>query len=70
MKVKILEKCFAGTGGNLMAGEEVDLADMIARKLIARGYAEEVKRRGRPPKTDRSITTVRALEIEEDGDSV
>jgi hypothetical protein len=40
MKVKILQKCFTGIGGNLMAGEEHDLPDRTAEKLIARGYAE------------------------------
>ena len=40
MKVKILQKCFTGIGGNLMAGEEHDLPDRTAQKLIARGYAE------------------------------
>ena len=40
MKVKILQKCFTGHGGNMMAGEEHDLPDHTAEKLIKRGYAE------------------------------
>lgn len=40
MKVKIIEKCYTGTQGNMFAGEEHDLDDKIAEKLIARGYAE------------------------------
>jgi hypothetical protein len=40
MKVKITEKCYTGTQGNMFAGEEHDLDDKIAEKLIARGYAE------------------------------
>jgi hypothetical protein len=42
MKVKITEKCYTGTQGNMFAGEEHDLDDKIAEKLIARGYAEAV----------------------------
>ena len=40
MKVKILQKCFTGFGGNMMVGEEHDLPDNTAEKLIRRGYAE------------------------------
>ena len=40
MKVKILQKCFTGFGGNMMVGEEHDLPDNTAEKLIKRGYAE------------------------------
>jgi hypothetical protein len=43
MKVKITEKCYTGTQGNMFAGEEHDLDDKIAEKLIARGFAEPVK---------------------------
>ena len=43
MKVKILEKCYTGIKGNMYKGEEHDLEDRIANKLIARGYAEEAK---------------------------
>lgn len=52
MKVKILKKCFTGTMGNMFAGEEHEIDDRIAEKLIARGYAEEAKKKmGRPKKT-------------------
>lgn len=50
MKIKILEKCYTGTVGNMFAGEEHDMDDRIAEKLIARGFAEPVKKAGRPKK--------------------
>ena len=50
MKIKILEKCYTGTVGNMFAGEEHDMEDRIAEKLIARGYAEPAKKAGRPKK--------------------
>jgi len=43
MRVKITEKCYTGTQGNMFAGEEHEIDDRIAEKLIARGYAEPVK---------------------------
>jgi len=43
MKVKITEKCYTGTKGNMFAGEEHELDDRIAEKLIVRGLAEAVK---------------------------
>lgn len=62
MKVKILQKCFTGIGGNLMAGEEHDLPDRTAQKLIARGYAEaatapkpKATKPKAPKKTTRSV---------------
>ena len=50
MKIKILEKCYTGTVGNMFAGEEHDMDDRIAEKLIARGFAEPAKKAGRPKK--------------------
>jgi hypothetical protein len=51
MKIKILEKCYTGTVGNMYAGDEHDIDDRIAEKLIARGYAEAAtKKAGRPKK--------------------
>lgn len=59
MKIKILNKCFSGTGGNMFPGEEHEMDAKIADKLIARGYAEELKEKkaGRPKKKleDRSF---------------
>jgi len=62
MKVKILQKCFTGIGGNLMTGEEHDLPDRTAQKLIARGYAEaastskpKATKAKAPKKTTRSV---------------
>ena len=54
MKVKILQKCFAGTGGNLMAGETYDLDVRTAERLIARGMAAKVKKAA-PKKTNRAV---------------
>ena len=50
MEIKILKKCFTGQRGNMHAGETHDLDQRIAEKLIARGFAEPVKKAGRPKK--------------------
>lgn len=62
MKVKILKKCTVGIGGNLHVGEEHDLPDRTAEKLIRRGYAEAAKapkpkatKPKAPKKTTRSV---------------
>jgi hypothetical protein len=57
MKVKILEKCFTGHGGNMMKGEEHDLPDRTAEKLIKRGYAEAAStpKAKAPKKSNRSV---------------
>jgi len=64
MKVKILEKCYTGTQGNMFKGEEHKLEPKIAEKLIARGLAEELKEK----KKKKSIINraVKALETPED----
>ena len=54
MKVKILEKCFVGTGGNLLANETYDLDVRTAERLIARGMATKVKKAA-PKKTNRAV---------------
>jgi hypothetical protein len=67
MKVKILQKCFAGTGGNLMPNEVHDIEDRIAEKLINRGYVEAVKAekpKAAPKKTNRAVKTVSTPEDE------
>ena len=43
MKIRILDKCYTGISGNMFKGEEYDFEERMANKLIARGYAEEVK---------------------------
>ena len=43
MKVKILEKCYTGTQGNMYKDDEHDLDPNIAEKLIARGLAEKAE---------------------------
>jgi hypothetical protein len=69
MKIKILEKCYTGDRGNMFAGEEHDLHENIANKLIARGLAEAAteKKAGRPKKKleDRSFD-VADIETPED----
>ncbi len=64
MKIKILEKCYIGTNGNMFAGEEHDIDDRIASKLIIRGFAEEVKVK----KAKKSIINraIKALDTPED----
>jgi len=64
MKVKILNKCYTGTQGNMHKGEEYDLEDRIANKLIARGYAEEAKEKKK--KKSFINRAVKALETPED----
>ena len=64
MKVKILEKCYTGTQGNMFKGEEHDLDPNIAEKLIARGLAEELKEKKKKKSfIDRAI---KGLETPED----
>jgi hypothetical protein len=65
MKVKIIEKCYTGTQGNMHIGEEHDLDDRIANKLIARGYAEEAKEKKKKKKSFIN-RAVKALETPED----
>ena len=64
MKIKILEKCYTGTQGNMHKDEEHDLDPKIAQKLIARGLAEEAKEK----KKKKSLINraVKALETPED----
>ena len=64
MKIKILEKCYTGTIGNMHAGEEYDVDDRIAEKLIARGYAEEAKKKAGRPKKQLENRAADAAEIE------
>lgn len=50
MKIVVKQKCFAGTGQNMMPGQEYDLPEGTAQRLIAAGVVEEVKaKRGRKP---------------------
>lgn len=50
MKIEILKKCFAGTGGNLRPGDKIEIDDRIAAGLISNGLAKEAKSAGRPKK--------------------
>lgn len=47
MKIKILEKCFLGDGRNHRAGDTLEVDDRIGEKLVARGFAVEMKKPGR-----------------------
>ncbi len=53
MKIKILQKCFTGFGGNHFPGDVVQVPDKIAEKLIANGMAEAEKK---PRKSNRMIS--------------
>jgi len=64
MKVKILEKCYTGTQGNMHKGEEYELDQKTAEKLIARAFAEEVKEKKK--KKSFINRAVKALETPED----
>ena len=64
MKIEILQKCFIGTGGNLFAGDVVEVDDAMAGKLIARGIAKEKKKRAAPKKSNRAITDIKTPESE------
>lgn len=64
MEVKILKKCFTGHRGNMHAGEKHDLDERIAEKLIARGYAEAVKKKAGRPKKELENRAADAAEIE------
>lgn len=66
MKVKILQKCFTGFGGNMMAGEEHDLPDNIAEKLIKRGYAGAATAAKPKAKTAKKSTRSVGLEKSEE----
>lgn len=63
MKIKILEKCYTGIQGNMFAGEEHDLEDRIAEKLIARGYATKAKAEPKK-KADRAVKQLSTPEAE------
>jgi hypothetical protein len=64
MKIKILEKCYTGTQGNMHKGEEYELDQKTAEKLIARSFAEEVKEKKKKKSfIDRAI---KGLETPED----
>ena len=62
MKIEILQKCFIGTGGNLAAGDVVDVDEAMGGKLVARGFAKEVKKRGAPKKENRAVLQVETPE--------
>jgi len=66
MKIEILKKCFTGTVGNMMAGEEHEVHENIGQKLIDRGYAKAAKNKSKSVKlenrkmTDDEITAPEA----------
>lgn len=64
MKIEILQKCFIGTGGNLFAGDVVEVNDAMAEKLITRGMAKEKKKRAASKKSNRAITDIETPESE------
>ena len=60
MEVKILEKCYVGTGGNLHKGATVDLDDRIAEKLIMRGYAEKTTQKKTKKLSNKAIKELKS----------
>ena len=68
MKVTILRKCFIGGGGNSLPGDEVDLDERLANRLIASGIAEAkkaAKKKAAPKKTNRAVTELATPEDED-----
>ena len=68
MKVTILRKCFIGGGGNSLPGDEVDLDERLANRLIASGIAEAkkaAKKKVAPKKTNRAVTELATPEDED-----
>lgn len=66
MKVKVLQKCFIGSGGNNFPGDELELEDAIANKLIARGFVEAKKaaKKATPKKVNRAVVDLETPEDE------
>ena len=67
MKVKVLQKCFIGDGGNHFPGDEIELNDAIANKLIARGFVEAKKKPAKkvtPKKVNRAVVDLETPEDE------
>jgi len=57
MKIRILKRCFIGSGGNVTAGQEIDVPDAKALKLIKAGFAEATAKKAKktPKKLNRSV---------------
>jgi len=65
MKIKILKKCFIGTGNSLLAGETHEISDRSAENLIAGGFAVKVgTKKKAAPKTTRAVETLETPESE------
>lgn len=57
MKVKILKDCFVSSVGDMKAGEEGQVEDRLAKKLVARGFAEEATDKPVAEKKKRATST-------------
>ena len=64
MKVKVLKKCFIGGGGNHLPGDEIDIDETLAQKLINRGIVEAPKKTRAPKKTNRAVVELETPEDE------
>ena len=67
MKVTVLTKCFIGGGGNHAPGDELDIDDNLANKLILRGIVEAKKapkKKSAPKKTNRAVDVLETPEDE------
>ena len=55
MKIKVSEKCYTGTIGNMFPNREYEVDDRIAEKLIARGIASPVKKAQKKKVTNQEV---------------
>lgn len=55
MKIKVFEKCYTGTIGNMFPGQEYEVDDAIAQKLIARNFAEPAKKTRKKKQANRAV---------------
>ena len=65
MKIEIIKKCFNGTIGNMMAGQEYDVDKKIAEKLIDRGYAKKASAKKKTVKLENRQMTDDEIETPE-----
>lgn len=55
MKIKVFEKCYAGTIGNMFPGKEYEVDDVMAERLIERNLAEPSKKKRTRKVSNRAV---------------
>ena len=55
MKIKVFEKCYTGTIGNMFPGQEYEVDDSIGQKLIDRNFAEPAKKTRKKKPANRAV---------------